>query len=80
MFFNYLATVNPLANDDFPDTIWRATLTIELPQAAPGPLNPSSVPNGLVWFLTLENAGGGAAESVIKEKQQFNRLLMLFWW
>lgn len=70
---SHLATVNPLAIDDadLPDTIWRATLTIELPHAAPAPLNPSSVPNGFVWFLTFEKAGGGAAESKNKKIKNY---------
>lgn len=33
----------------FPETTFWATLTIELPQAAPAPLNPSSVPCDFVW-------------------------------
>lgn len=49
--FSYFATVKPRFSD-LPDTICRATFTIELPQAAPAPLNPSSVPNGLDGFLT----------------------------
>lgn len=48
----YCATVNPLPND-FAETICCATLTIELPHAAPGPLNPSSVPNGFGGCFTL---------------------------
>lgn len=46
----YFATVKPRFSD-LPDTICRATFTIELPQAAPAPLNPSSVPNGFEGFL-----------------------------
>jgi len=44
------ATVKPRFSD-LPDTICRATLTIELPQAAPAPLNPSSVPKGFAGLL-----------------------------
>lgn len=48
----YFATVNPLPKD-FADTICCATLTIELPHAAPAPLKPSSVPNGFGGCFTL---------------------------
>lgn len=58
----YLATVKPRVMD-FPDTICRATLTMDVPQAAPSPSKPSSVPKGFVWFLTLANVGNGALDS-----------------
>lgn len=45
--FTYLATVNPRVID-LPDTICRATFTIDVPQAAPSPSKPSSVPKGFV--------------------------------
>lgn len=48
----HLATVNPREDSERPLTISWATFTIELPQAALGPLNPSSVPNGFGGFLT----------------------------
>lgn len=48
----HLATANP-RDSDLAETIWCATLTIELPQAAPAPLKPSSVPNGFGGCLTL---------------------------
>lgn len=52
---------NPLPND-LADTIWWATFTIELPQAAPAPLNPSSVPNGFGGCFTLSMISSGMTE------------------
>lgn len=51
LIYTYFAIVNPLFNA-LAFTIWWATFTIELPQAAPAPLNPSSVPNGFGGCLT----------------------------
>lgn len=61
----YLATVKP-RDSDLPETICRATRTMDVPQAAPSPSKPSSVPKGFVWFLTCANVGSGAAGSVDK--------------
>lgn len=54
----YFAIANPLPRD-LADTIWWATFTIELPQAAPAPLNPSSVPNGFGGCFTLSMISSG---------------------
>lgn len=59
----HLATVNPRDND-LAETIWWATLTIELPHAAPAPLKPSSVPNGFGGCLTL---------SIVSSRKNRNR-------
>lgn len=51
VIFTHFATVNPLFND-LALIICCATFTMELPQAAPAPLKPSSVPNGFGGCFT----------------------------
>lgn len=68
----HFAMANPRPND-LADTIWCATFTIELPQAAPAPLNPSSVPNGFGGCFTLSIISSVETKKIENKNHNLNR-------